>query len=91
MISSDYQAELFAFAAKKLEGVVKQFPPDKVQQIRSRIDGYIKQGGVQIIQEKSNLEIGLEIASGKALPSDYMKSEEEVKAAEEQKKIDEER
>ena len=69
-------------AAKKLQEVVDQFPVDKVQQIRNRVDNYIKQGGVHFTTEKSNLEKGLDIASGKALPSDFKKSEAEIAAEE---------
>ena len=67
-------------AAKKLQTVVDQFPVDKVQQIRTRIENYIKQGGVHFTTEKSTLEKGLEIASGKALPSDFKKTDNEIAA-----------
>lgn len=78
-------------AAKKLQEVVAHFPVDKVQQIRTRVDNYIKQGGVHFTTEKSNLEKGLDIASGKALPSDFKKSEEEIAAEEAKKQQDTER
>mmetsp|Transcript_20377 Transcript_20377/g.18517 ORF Transcript_20377/g.18517 Transcript_20377/m.18517 type:complete len:465 (-) Transcript_20377:28-1422(-) len=71
------QAELFTAAADRLNKVVETLPQDKVQQIRKRIQDYVKQGGVTAPkEEKSNLEKGLAIISGKALPSDFKNSEE---------------
>ena len=81
------QAELFAMAAKKLQGVVDLFPVDKVQQSRTRIENYIKQGGIKIATEKSNLEKGLDIATGKALPSDFKKAEEEEQIRKEEETL----
>lgn len=78
-------------AAKKLQEVVEMFPVDKVQQIRNQVDNYIKQGGVHITTEKSSLEKGLEIASGKALPSDFKKTDEEIAAEEVRKQEENER
>lgn len=78
-------------AAKRLNEVVDHFPVEKVQQVRTRVENYIKQGGVHFIAEKSNLEKGLEIASGKALPSDFKKSEEEIAVDEIRKQEETER
>jgi hypothetical protein len=77
------QAELFAMAAKQLQTVVAKFPTDKVQQIKTRIDNYIKQGGVHLTTEKSSIEKGLNIASGKSMPSDFKKAEEAEEARKE--------
>lgn len=64
-------------------------PPDKVMQIRGRIDGYVRQGGVHhVVAEKSTLEKGLDVAVGKALPSDFKKTEEEMEAAQSKKEED---
>lgn len=58
-------------------------------QIRGRIDGYVRQGGVHhAVAEKTTLEKGLDVAVGKALPSDFKKTEEELET--EQIKKDEE-
>lgn len=81
------QAELFAMAAKKLQEVVDQFPVDKVKQIKSRVDNYIKQGGVHLTVEKSSLEKGLEVASGKAMPSDFKKAEDAEDARKEEETL----
>jgi hypothetical protein len=76
------QAELFAHSAKKLEGIVSQFPQAKVQQVRIRINDYIKQGGVQAPkEEKSSLVKGLNVITGKQTISE-LKEEEKQKEKE---------
>jgi hypothetical protein len=82
---------LFKQAAQQLDGILARFPPEKVQQVRSRMATYVKQGGVNLSRDKSTLEMGLEIASGKALPSQYIKSKEAIDAEEAAKLEEEER
>jgi hypothetical protein len=52
---------------------------------------YVKQGGVNMTRDKTTLEKGLDIASGKALPSEYIKSKEAIEAEEAAKAEEEER
>ena len=83
---------MFTEAAKRLNAVVSLLPADKVQQVRGRMDGYVRQGGVHhTAAEKSTLEKTLDVAAGKALPSDFKKTDEEVKAEEERKKQEDDR
>lgn len=54
------QAELFTASAKKLESLLSRFPQNKVQQVKTRINDYVKQGGVSVPkEEKSTLVKGL--------------------------------
>lgn len=86
-----FQDELFSQASQRLNEILTRFPPEKVQQVRSRMATYVKQGGVSLTKEKSTLEKGLDIASGKALPSEYMKSKDAIEAEDAAKAAEEER
>jgi len=70
------QAELFANAAAQLESIIDTMPEDRVRDIRAKVHEYVKQGGVRPAPpaEKSKLMKGLDVFTGKALPSDYSKS-----------------
>ena len=47
--------------------------------MRARIHDYISQGGVRpVVEEKSKLQKGLAILSGKAVAADFEKSEDQV-------------
>ncbi len=75
------QAELFAQAASQLEALLATLPEQKVKQVRARIHDYIVQGGIKpVVEEKSKLQKGLALLSGKAVLSDYEKSEEQIEA-----------
>jgi hypothetical protein len=53
----------------------------KVREIRSRIDSYESQGGVEaLLREKTNARKIFEIAVGKAVPSDFKRAPEAVEA-----------
>jgi hypothetical protein len=71
------QAELFAAAARQLEDVIALLPPDRVAETRAAIQKVIGQGGVQTAKpaEKTALQKGLAIVTGKAVPSDFRKDE----------------
>eukprot|EP01038_Epipyxis_sp_PR26KG_P013936 gene13936-18692_t len=70
------QAELFARAAKELQAVVDLLPQQKVSQVKSQLDDLITKGGVSFLQEeKSKLQKGIALATGKAVLSDFKKSD----------------
>eukprot|EP01031_Cornospumella_fuschlensis_P028539 gene28539-34450_t len=75
------QAELYAAAAKKLEEVIKLLPADKVEETRAQVRKIVAQGGViPPKEEKTNMQKGLAILTGKALPSDFKKKDEAAEA-----------
>lgn len=76
------QAELFRQAAEQLEGVLADLPAEKVNRVRMMVHEYISQGGIlpapaPSLTEKSNLQKGLAIISGKNVPSDFQQAKEE--------------
>lgn len=68
------QYEMFSRAAAQLEQVIKVLPQDKVRQVRARIDSFISQGGIRpkALAVKSEIEKGVDIIIGKAVPSDFI-------------------
>jgi amphiphysin len=72
------QAELFHQAAAQLEAIIDTIPEDRVREVREKIHEYVKQGGVRPAApaEKSKLMLGLDVFTGKALPSDLNKPKE---------------
>lgn len=66
------QAELFKAAAAKLEEVIQLLPADKVEEMRAAVQMIVGQGGVQVVkEEKTKMQKGVAIFTGKALPSDF--------------------
>lgn len=55
----------------------------QVQEVRGKIHEYVKQGGVRPAPpaEKSKLMVGLDVFTGKALPSDLIKKDTSPVAA----------
>ena len=73
------QAELLKQASLKLDEVVSMLPQDKVNQFKHRMHDFISQGGVKPVKlELTATEKALAIATGKALPSDFKKSDEDI-------------
>lgn len=70
------QAELFRAAAAKLEEVIELLPQDKVEEVRAEILKVVGQGGVlPVKEEKTSLQKGVMIFTGKAVPSDFKKQD----------------
>lgn len=70
------QAELFRAAAAKLEEVIELLPQDKVEEVRAEIAKVVGQGGVLPVKdEKTSLQKGVMIFTGKAVPSDFKKQD----------------
>lgn len=73
------QHQMFMQAAAQLEDIIAQLPPNRVEQAKKNINQYISEGGIKPAQEeKSKLQKGIDIATGKAVPSDFKKSDEQV-------------
>lgn len=71
------QAELFRAAAQKLDEVIALLPQDKVEEARASIFKIVGEGGVKYSkEEKTKLQKGMMIFTGKALPSDFKKDKD---------------
>mmetsp|Transcript_9933 Transcript_9933/g.10433 ORF Transcript_9933/g.10433 Transcript_9933/m.10433 type:complete len:485 (-) Transcript_9933:50-1504(-) len=81
------QARLFSLASQRLEEIITLLPKQKVDQVKDRVDQYIRQGGAKAqVEEKSTLSVGFDVLMGKAYVSDLKKPTEEELAEEEKKK-----
>jgi hypothetical protein len=69
------QHELFTRAAAELDRVIARLPADKVAEARANVQEMVEQGGVrpEKPKEKTGLQKGLLIMSGKAVMSDFKK------------------
>ncbi len=53
----------------------------QVQQVRTRINDYVSQGGIKPVhEEKSKMAKGMAVLMGKATLSDFDKSDEQIAA-----------
>mmetsp|Transcript_15377 Transcript_15377/g.23165 ORF Transcript_15377/g.23165 Transcript_15377/m.23165 type:complete len:443 (-) Transcript_15377:127-1455(-) len=81
------QARLFSMASRQIEGLLATLPQDKVAQVQSHMDQYIKQGGFTVKQQEKNaLETGIDVALGKAYFTDLKSPTAEEEAETERKK-----
>lgn len=73
------QAELFTQAAAQLDAIIDTLPEDRVREVRRHMHEYVKQGGVRPAPapEKSKLAIGLDLFTGKSVPSDLKKKDDD--------------
>lgn len=70
------QAEFYARAAAELKQVVDLLPPALVQEVKAQIERTIHEGGAsQEKAEKTKLQKGIAIATGKNVPSDFKKKD----------------
>lgn len=77
------QAELFTQAAAQLDAIIDTLPEDRVREVRRHMHEYVKQGGVRPAPapEKSKLAIGLDLFTGKSVPSDLKKKDDTTPTA----------
>jgi hypothetical protein len=60
----------------ELEQVMALLPQDKVRHVQGELNNIIRRGGPkEVKEEKTKLQKGLAIMSGKAVPSDFKKDE----------------
>jgi amphiphysin len=70
------QHELYSRAAAEMERVIAKLPQEKVAEARAKIVDTVKKGGnkPEAPKEKGTLAKGLAIVTGKAVPSDFKKT-----------------